>query len=67
MMKMTIEVEGMTCDGCARSVRAALRAVDGVGDASANPQTGMTELELTHEVDRKALAEALEGAGFSLR
>ncbi len=64
---MDIHVEGMTCDGCARSVRAALLAIDGVTDAKADPETGATQLHVTHEIERAQLASALEEAGFSLR
>jgi copper chaperone CopZ len=64
---MTITVEGMSCDGCARSVRAALLTIDGVTEAQADPQTGTTHVRATREIDRAQLAAALEEAGFSLR
>lgn len=67
MKQMTIEVDGMTCDGCARSVRAALLGVAGVTEATADAQTGVTTVEVTHDVPREQLAHALEEAGFNLR
>lgn len=46
MKTKTFKVSGMTCQGCERSIEAAMMAVDGVGSAVANYDGGTVRLEL---------------------
>lgn len=61
---LVIDVQGMTCAGCARRVAAALRAVPGVIDAEVNPATDSATLRLAAPVAVDALLRAVEAAGY---
>lgn len=59
---MQFKVENMTCGGCARSVVAAIRAVDPDASVTANPDSG--QVDVTSHASAPALAAALSAAGF---
>jgi copper chaperone CopZ len=59
----TIAVEGMSCEGCERTVEAALRGVDGVTDATADRTADSAAVE--GDADPAALVGAVEDAGYS--
>ena len=67
MAVATIEVKGMTCDGCVNSVTRALKAVPGVqsADVSLEKQRAVVTFE-----DGKAsvadLKQAVEDAGYDV-
>jgi Cu+-exporting ATPase len=61
---LVLDVEGMTCAGCARRVSAALKAVPGVIDADVNPATDTASLRLAAPVGVDALVAAVAGAGY---
>lgn len=62
-MTVTITVEGMSCDGCERTVVDALREVDGVTDATADRTTDSATVE--GDVDVNALVETVNDAGYT--
>ena len=59
---MQFKVENMTCGGCARSVAAAIRAVDPGAAVVADPDSG--QVDVTSGASAAALAAALLAAGF---
>ena len=68
-MSETIElgVEGMSCEGCVSSVEAALRRLTGVIDATAQLDAKRAVVTIDPVlVDRSALADAVEDAGFDV-
>lgn len=68
-MSETIElgVEGMSCEGCVSSVEAALRRLTGVIDATAQLDAKRAVVTIDPAlVDRSALADAVEDAGFDV-
>ncbi|MEK9144301.1 MAG: heavy metal translocating P-type ATPase, partial [Elusimicrobiota bacterium] len=60
---LTLLVRGMTCASCAGKVEGALRAVPGVRSASVNLATEKAAV-LGDSLDARALAEAVENAGY---
>ena len=58
-------IEGMNCNHCRMSAEKALRSVEGVTAASVDLATGEALVEGT--ATREALAEALDGIGFTLK
>lgn len=67
MTPITLHIDGMTCNGCADSVRKALSALP-VEDVSVNP-AGHSATLLYDETRTtpEALIEAVENAGFDAR
>jgi len=67
-VQVTLQVEGMTCDGCARHVESALRGVEGVETATvpvwrAGKATVLAEADVTSD----AMIRAVEVAGYRVR
>lgn len=64
---LEIPVVGMTCSGCARSVRDALKAVPGVVEAAVDLKAGRASVDVEPgAVTRDALKAAIESAGYSV-
>jgi len=62
----TYSVTGMTCDHCARAVASEISAITGVNDVSVDVATGEVAVLSDAPLDRGAVREAVEEAGFSL-
>lgn len=61
-----LKVDGMTCDGCERSVGNALGRVEGVTSVEADHSTGMVTVIADRPVPRAALESAVHGAGYDI-
>ncbi|KUO96183.1 heavy-metal-associated domain-containing protein [Ferroacidibacillus organovorans] len=67
MAVATIEVQGMTCQGCVKSVTKALQAVDGV--TSTDVSLEKNQATVTYEEGKATLADlklAIENAGYDV-
>lgn len=63
--QITLQIEGMTCDGCAGHVRKALANVDGVHEVRLPTwQAGKAEVLASTQVTDDALMSAVEQAGY---
>lgn len=56
-MTISIQIDGMHCGGCVRSVEKAAQSVDGVSNLSVNLENG----ELRADIDRPELVDTLKG------
>lgn len=56
-----LTVEGMTCEGCATSIRSALTATDGVVSADIDVASGRLSVHPDGTVDRGTLEFAIDG------
>ncbi len=65
--EITVQVEGMMCTHCERTVKKALEAIPQVAEATANFETGMVDIVLNEPVDAAVLKDAVEGAGYSMK
>lgn len=63
---ISLSVQGMTCASCVGRVEAALNKVPGVKDASVNLTTERATIQVTEEVDRTALIEAVHKVGYEV-
>ena len=64
-IQMTLQVEGMTCVGCARHVTRALEAVPGVEEARVPTwQAGLAQVVAGSDLSEEALLIAVEAAGY---
>jgi copper chaperone CopZ len=65
MTRIEIPVEGMRCEGCARSLQFALQRLEGVHDARADFAAGRVRLSLDRErVSEQQVRETIELCGF---
>lgn len=67
MEKVELRVDGMTCDGCVKSVQKALNNQDGVQSASADLDSGIVSIDFDpSRVKRAVLEKAIVDAGFEI-
>ncbi|QIW16762.1 hypothetical protein A4G20_10700 [Pasteurellaceae bacterium RH1A] len=65
MQTLELQVQGMTCGGCAKSVQKVLSALDGVSQVEVDWQAGLARLIFDPaKIEQAALIEAIEEAGF---
>ena len=64
---VTLEIGGMTCASCVRTVEAALEGVPGVADASVNLATERARVRLEPGIPLPDLIRAVEAAGYQAR
>lgn len=61
---ITLKVEGMTCDGCVKSVERALKKAD--PSATVKIDLGAGRVDLDGALDRAAAKQAIEATGFDV-
>ena len=67
MDKIALNVSGMTCGGCVKSIQNALNGRDGVENATANLEAGTVAIEFNPAViQQSALEKAIADAGFDV-
>jgi len=67
MAKIELNVEGITCGGCEKSIRNALLEQDGVTDATASHESGIVNVDFDDsKIQPDALKQAIEAAGFDV-
>jgi copper chaperone len=60
-MSVTYKVEGMTCDGCVRSLTRAIQAVKSDAQVSIDLAAGTLSVE---DLEEEKVSQAVEDAGF---
>jgi len=66
MSTSTYRVEGMTCDHCARAVRAEVSELPGVVDVAVDVAGGSVTVTSEGDVDETAVRAAVEAAGYEV-
>lgn len=67
MATINLNVEGITCGGCEKSIRNALLERDGISDATASHETGVVAIEYDEsKIQQDQLKQAIEEAGFDV-
>jgi copper chaperone len=63
--KVTLRVEGMTCDGCEQRIGNALRRVDGERQADADRRRGVVDVAYDPaQTDQETLIGRIQQAGY---
>lgn len=63
---ISLPIEGMTCASCVGRVERSIGKVDGVHSVSVNLATERADIQASATVDRSALIQAVEEAGYSV-
>ncbi len=63
---ISLPIEGMTCASCVGRVERSLGKVEGVRSVSVNLATERADIHASGNIDRTALVQAVEGAGYSV-
>lgn len=67
MEKIELNVSGMTCGGCVKSVQKALTSHDGVTNATADLDSGVVSIDFDpSQIQAPALKKAIVDAGFEV-
>ena len=66
MAEKEIKVVGMHCPSCVKAVELCLKDVDGIEDAKADLDSGITKITMSNDVNDADIAEAVEEAGFNV-
>ena len=66
MAEKEIKVVGMHCPSCVNAVELCLKDVDGIDDAKADLDSGITKITMSTDVSDADINEAIEEAGFKV-
>ena len=66
MTEKEIKGAGMHCPSCVNAVELCLKDVDGIEDAKADLDTGITTITMSDDVSDADINEAVEEAGFKV-
>ncbi|BDT93169.1 heavy-metal-associated domain-containing protein [Nocardia sputorum] len=66
MSTTTVTVTGMTCGGCAASVRTEIGRLDGVGSVAVDLADGLVTVESASPIERAELTAAVARAGYAV-
>lgn len=67
MAEKEIKVSGMHCNSCVIAVELSLKDIDGIEDAKADLDSGITKITLdADKVSEDDIKEAVEEAGFNV-
>ncbi|MFW1816864.1 heavy metal translocating P-type ATPase [Acinetobacter guillouiae] len=65
-LKSSLQIKGMSCASCVSRIETALKKVDGVTQASVNLATERADITSNISIDRQALINAIEHAGYDV-
>jgi copper chaperone len=67
MATINLNVDGITCGGCEKSIRKALLEQEGVNDVHASHETGVVAIDFDDgKIQQAQLKQAIEDAGFDV-
>ncbi|WP_305514591.1 MULTISPECIES: heavy metal-associated domain-containing protein [unclassified Methanobrevibacter] len=66
MSEKEIKVVGMHCPSCVNAVELSLKDVDGIEDAKADLDSGITTITMSDDVSDSEISDAVEEAGFKV-
>ena len=66
MRTTTLEVKGMTCGGCVRSVERVLKAITGVTEVEVILADGMVRVKSDDSLGFEQFKRAIEDAGYEV-
>lgn len=65
--QVTIQVQGMTCGGCVKSVENSVSALSGVEKVNVQLETGKVNIEFNDsQTDIKQITDTIEGKGYTV-
>jgi len=65
-MKQEVKVEGMTCEGCANTVKQRFAGIPEVENVEIDLENKKAHLDSTEKISNKKLQISLEGSNYSI-
>ena len=67
LMKVSFNVEGMTCEGCEKAIVTSIEKLEGIKEASASHTEGSATVAFdAGKTDIAAISQAITGAGYEV-
>jgi copper chaperone len=68
MEKVTLTVEGMSCDHCVRAVEGSVGELNGVSSVKVNLKAGTVDVEFNQQdVSLDKIKETIDGQGYDIK
>lgn len=64
--QVTLEVQGMSCGHCVKSIENSVGAIAGVEKVNVELSTGKVDVEFNHEVDVQTITDTIEDQGYTV-
>lgn len=64
--QVTLQVQGMTCGHCVKSVENSVGALNGVNKVDVSLSNGTVEVEFNNSVNVKQISETIEEQGYTV-
>ncbi len=66
MKELTVRVQGMSCDHCVRTVKNAIKSLEGVSEVDVSLETGIVRITATREIPKEEIKRAVEEWGYKV-
>jgi len=64
--QVTLQVEGMSCGHCVKSIENSVGAINGVEKVNVQLEAGTVDVEFNNEVDVKKIKDTIEDQGYTV-
>ena len=64
--QVTLQVQGMSCGHCVKSVENSVGAINGVEKVHVQLEEGKVQVEFSQDVDVKKITETIEEQGYTV-
>jgi mercuric ion transport protein len=67
IMQLTFDVQGMTCEGCEKAIKASVQKLDGIEEVTASHTAGESVVKFDSTlVNPELISEAIKAAGYEV-
>lgn len=67
MEEITINVNGMVCEGCEKRIMNRLSTIEGVKEVIANHKNGTVLIKTDDKIEKNVIEEMIEDLGFDVK
>jgi len=64
--QVTLEVQGMSCGHCVKSIENSVGAINGVEKVNVQLETGLVNVEYSNDIDVKKITNTIEEQGYTV-
>lgn len=64
--QVTLQVQGMTCGHCVKSIENSVGSLNGVKNVNVQLEAGTVDVEFNNEVDAQKIADTIEDQGYTV-
>lgn len=64
--QVTLQVQGMSCGNCVKSIENSVGSINGVEKVNVQLNNGTVDVEFNNEVDVKKITDTIEDQGYTV-